>query len=114
MCKLTGSDGGEAARHQETCGLQNVADVLLQIGLGIHLLPVELLNGGDQVLAAPAAASAAASAAVVAALSAAADAAAVSAAVAAAVSAAAEAVRAAAVQEGDKLFSDFCRINFII
>ena len=47
-------------------------------------------------------------------VSAAADAAAVSAAVAAAVSAAAEAVRAAAVQEGDKLFSDFCRINFII
>jgi len=28
--------------------------------------------------------------------------------------AAAEAVRAAAVQEGDKLFSYFCRINFII
>ena len=26
----------------------------------------------------------------------------------------AEAVRAAAVQEGDKLFSDFCRINFMI
>ena len=56
MCKLTGSDGGEAARHQETCGLQNVADVLLQIGLGIHVLPVELLNGGNQVLAALAAA----------------------------------------------------------
>ena len=56
MCKLTGSDGGEAARHQETCGLQNVADVLLQIGLGIHVLPVELLNGGNQVLAARAAA----------------------------------------------------------
>ena len=32
----------------------------------------------------------------------------------AAASAAAVAVRAAAVQEGDKLFSDFCRINFIL
>ena len=41
---------GAASGHEERGGLQDIADVALQAGLGLHVLAVQLVQGVSQVL----------------------------------------------------------------
>ena len=41
---------GAASGHKERGGLQDIADVALQAGLGLHVLAVQLVQGVSQVL----------------------------------------------------------------